>query len=132
MSVVSSRAYSRAMSVIAARNTAVLLPGSPDASATSGNGSPSVCASSYLGKAVTGTPPWSQRVTPSIARVRDARSGVLLTGLPRLFKEVDPLTKPDASGEPSGVFDYGAWRDSLGNRRIAASTNHFSQRELTQ
>ena len=33
---------------IAARNTAVLLPGSPNASAASGSGSPSVCARSYL------------------------------------------------------------------------------------
>ena len=34
---------------IAARNAAVLLPGSPDASAALGSGSPSVCATSYLG-----------------------------------------------------------------------------------
>jgi hypothetical protein len=37
------------LATIAARNAAVLLPGSPDASAASGNGSPSVDAMSYLG-----------------------------------------------------------------------------------
>ena len=34
------------LATIAARNAAVLLPGSPEASATSGSGSPSVCATS--------------------------------------------------------------------------------------
>jgi hypothetical protein len=38
-----------------------------------------------------------------MARIRGARGDAFRTGLPRLFKNVDPFRKPDASGKPCGV-----------------------------
>jgi hypothetical protein len=35
-----------------------------------------------------------------MARIRGARRDAFRTGLPRLFKNVDPFRKPEASGKP--------------------------------
>ena len=38
-----------------------------------------------------------------MARIRGAHDDAFRTGLPRLFKNVDPFRKPEASGKPCGV-----------------------------
>src|SRR5580704_16242120 len=76
------------LATIAARKAAVLLPGSPDASAASGNGSPSVDAMSYLGIPQPGHS--NAAFVPSgdacMTRIRGARGDAFRTGVPRLFE----------------------------------------------
>jgi hypothetical protein len=84
----------------------VRAPGSPDAAATSGSGSPSVWATSYLGIPQPGhgnAAVVAERDT-CMARIRGGDA--FRTGLPRLFKGVGPFWKPEASGKPCGGGRY--------------------------
>jgi hypothetical protein len=81
------------LATIAVRSAAVLLPGSPEASATSGSGSPSVCARSYLGipQLGHGNAAVVAEGDACMARIRSARGDAPRTGLPRLLTNRWPI-----------------------------------------
>ena len=75
---------------IAASSNTVFAPGSPDASRGAGNGSPSVCAMSYLGipQPGHGNAGVVAEGDACMARIQRARGEVFRTGSLRLFKNV--------------------------------------------
>lgn len=93
-------------STIAVLSAAVLTPGSPAASFGSGSGSPSVCAISYLGirQPGHGNAALVAGGDTCMTRIRGACGDAFRTGLPRLFKNVDPFRKPDASVSPAPLI----------------------------
>ena len=73
--------------------------------ASVGSGSPSVWSTSYLGIRLAGhgNAALVAEGDTCMARIRGARGDAFRTGLPRLFKNVDPFRKPEASGKPCAV-----------------------------
>jgi hypothetical protein len=53
---------------------------------------------------VTATPPWSQRATLAWPEFEVPWRRVS-NRMPRLFKNVGPFWKPEASGKPCGVYE---------------------------
>ena len=93
-------------SAIACSSAARWIPGSPVAAcARVGSGSPSVCETSYLGirQPGHGNAALVAGGDTCMAQIRGAGGDAFRTGLPRLFKNVDPFRKPEASGKPCGV-----------------------------
>src|ERR1700676_2729145 len=78
---------------IAALSNVVLTPGSPDAAPGVGNGSPSVCSTSYLGipQHGHGNAAVVAEGNTSMAGSPGARGDAFRTGLARLFKKRWPV-----------------------------------------
>ena len=92
-------------STIAVLSEAVLVPGSPVASPGSASGSPSVCSTSYLGIRQPGHGNAAVVAVGAtcMARISRCPARRVSNGIVALFKNVDPLRKPAASGTPCAV-----------------------------